>query len=76
MARRPDLNRLQQLYCAIQEYPGERPAFFARLLGWHRSEVIRALPALEEQSFLLSEDSEGRLWPFPGPQQAHDVAEF
>jgi Mn-dependent DtxR family transcriptional regulator len=64
MARQPNQERLEQIYRAIQEYPGKRPGFIARLLGLNRSEVTRALPALDEKGWLLSEDEHGGLWPF------------
>jgi DNA-binding MarR family transcriptional regulator len=64
MARNPDDQRLQQMYEAVHRYPGERPGFFARLLGWSRSDVTRRLPALEERGLFLSEDERGGLWPF------------
>jgi len=64
MARQPNLQRLMLLYQYIEQYPGQRPGKLARLLGWHRSEVTRALPALEERGYLLAEDAQGRLWPY------------
>lgn len=64
IARLPNPERLETIYRKIEEYPGRRPAWFARRLGLHRSEVIRALPALEEKGFLLIEDERGGLWPF------------
>jgi Mn-dependent DtxR family transcriptional regulator len=56
--------RLQKIYQACQEHPGRRVGFIARVLGLHRSEVSRALPALEERGLYLSEDRRGRLYPF------------
>lgn len=64
MARQPKPERLEEIYRAIEEEPGCRPGLLARLLGLHRSEVIRALPALEERGYLLSEDEKGGLWIF------------
>ena len=64
MARNPNYERLEEIYTAVEEYPGERPGFLARLLGLHRSEVTRALPSLEQQGYFLSEDERGGLWPF------------
>ncbi|GAB4427440.1 MAG: hypothetical protein Kow002_16450 [Anaerolineales bacterium] len=64
MARQPNYERLEEIYCKIEESPGERPGFIARLLGLNRSEVTRALPALEDKGFLVSEDEKGGLWPF------------
>ena len=64
MGRKPQPERMERLYRAVEEYPGERPGFFARLLGLNRSEVTRYLPAMEERGLLLSEDARGGLWPF------------
>ncbi len=64
MARHQNPERLQGIYRKIEEYPGERPGFLARLLGLNRSEVTRALPALERRGLLVSEDEKGGLWPF------------
>jgi DNA-binding IclR family transcriptional regulator len=64
VGRKPDDDRLTKIYRKFEEHPGRRPGFIARLLGLHRSEVIRALPALEDRGFLLSEDQGGGLWPF------------
>jgi DNA-binding MarR family transcriptional regulator len=55
---------LEAIYQQVEENPGERPGAIARILGMQRSEVTRALPALEERGYLLSEDPKGRLWPF------------
>jgi len=68
MARSQNEHRLEEIYRKIKENPGERPAFFARLLGLNRSEVMRALPALEKRGLLLSEDEKGGLWPFFDPK--------
>ncbi len=67
MPRRRDPNDLERLYEAIQENPGQRASFFARLLKWPRSKVTRALPDLEDHGYLLSEDEKGRLFPFRKP---------
>ncbi len=64
MARQPNSERLERIYRKIEEHPGERPGFLARLLEVNRSEVTRALPALEDRGLLVSEDERGRLWPF------------
>jgi Mn-dependent DtxR family transcriptional regulator len=64
MARTPKPERLQAIYQAVEQHPGARPGMIARLLGLHRSEVTRILPALEEYGYLISEDEEGGLWPF------------
>lgn len=64
MARKQQQDRLDEIYRTIEENPGEKAGFLARLLGLNRSEVTRALPALEEKGILVSEDERGRLWPF------------
>ena len=68
MARQASRQRLQSIYQTIQDHPGERPGFIARLLGLHRSQVTRNLPALEDQGYFLSEDERGGLWPFQRKQ--------
>ena len=64
MARKPQQDRLDGIYRTIEENPGEKAGFLARLLGLHRSEVMRALPVLEEKGLLVSEDEQGGLWSF------------
>jgi len=64
MARHSNEERLESIYHSIEEHPGERAGFLARLLGLHRSEVTRSLPALEDKGWLVSEDERGGLWPF------------
>lgn len=64
MARPANDRRVEQIYRKIKEHPGKRPGFVARLLGLNRSEVTRALPALEDKGLLVSEDEKGGLWPF------------
>ncbi|MEW5829316.1 MAG: helix-turn-helix domain-containing protein [Chloroflexota bacterium] len=64
MARHPNPERLEGIYHKIEEYPGRRPGFLARALGLNRSEVTRALPAMEARGYLVSEDEKGGLWPF------------
>ncbi len=64
MTRHPNDKRLEGIYHTIESHPGERPGFLARLLGLNRSEVTRALPALERRGLLVSEDEKGGLWPF------------
>ena len=64
MARPANYNRAEQVYRKIEEHPGKRPGFVARLLGLNRSEVTRVLPAMEERGYLVSEDEKGGLWPF------------
>ena len=65
MGRKHQPDRLEAVYQQVQEHPGERPGGIARRLGVHRSEITRVLPALEAQGYLLWEDDQGRLWPYP-----------
>ena len=64
MARSANQERIESVYEAVREYPGEHPGFIARLLGLNRSEVTCILPRLEEGGYLLCEDERGGLWPF------------
>jgi Mn-dependent DtxR family transcriptional regulator len=68
MARTTNDEKLKQIYNGITEHPGKKPGFIARLMGIHRSEVTRALPALQDQGLLISEDEQGGLWPFRNNQ--------
>ena len=62
MGRKPDEGRLERYAALVPEYPeGVRPSELARLLGVHRSTVLRDLPALEERGTLLAEDERGLL---------------
>lgn len=64
MARPINFNRMEQIFRKIEENPGKKAGFIARLLGVNRSEVTRALPALDGKGLLISEDGKGGLWPF------------
>ncbi len=68
MARKTDDKKLENIYNKVQEHPGKKAGFLARLLGLNRSEVIRSLPALEEKQLYISEDDKGGLWPFRNSQ--------
>ena len=61
MGRKVNEEKLERMYEAVQDYPGERPGFLARLLGWNRSEVTRLLPSMEEKEYYLCEDERGGL---------------
>jgi DNA-binding IclR family transcriptional regulator len=61
--------RAEKIYRKIEEHPGKKAGFIARLLGLNRSEVTRALPSLETKGLLISEDGKGGLWPFRKNQQ-------
>lgn len=62
MARKADRKQLEKLDRAIKEHPGQRPGFFARLLGWHRQKVSRSLVSLNDEEVFLYEDDQGGLW--------------
>jgi DNA-binding transcriptional ArsR family regulator len=62
--RRADRERLEGIWKAVEREPGVRPAGVARRLGVSRSSVTRALPAMEGAGLLLSEDPQGKLWPW------------
>ena len=64
MARPQNEQRLEQIYRKIEENPGKKAGFIARLLGLNRSEVTRALPSLDDNGLFISEDGKGGLWPF------------
>lgn len=64
MARPQNTQRIDEIYRKIEEHPGKKAGFIARLLGLNRSEVTRTLPALEDKGLLVSEDGKGGLWPF------------
>ena len=64
MARKIDDEKLKSIYNTVEENPGERAGFIARLLGICRSEVTRSLSALDEKGLLVYEDEEGGLYPF------------
>jgi Mn-dependent DtxR family transcriptional regulator len=64
MARKSDDEKLESIYNTVEENPGKKAGFIARLLGLNRSEVTRSLPALEDKGLLISEDEEGGLHPF------------
>lgn len=68
MARKTNDEKVKEIYNKVTEHPGKKSGFIARLLGLNRSEVTRALPVLQEQGLLLSEDDEGGLWPFKEKQ--------
>ncbi|MBX3038555.1 MAG: hypothetical protein KF758_16715 [Anaerolineales bacterium] len=69
MARPLKNERAEKIYRKIEEHPGKKAGFFARLLGINRSEVTRALPSLQDKGLLVSEDEKGGLWPFKKTQK-------
>ena len=62
--RSANRKRLEAIWQQVQWQPGIRPGRVAQQLGIPRSSVTRALPTLEEQGLLLSEDARGRLYPW------------
>lgn len=62
--RSANRQRLEKIYRTVEENPGVKPGKVARQMGVPRSSVTRALPALEEQGLLLSQDGRGGLWPW------------
>lgn len=64
MGRNQNVKRVAQVYRAVQQRPGQRPSVVAQALGINRSEVTRILPVLEEYGYRLTEDDQGRLWPY------------
>ena len=63
MARKPEEQKLEEIYEKVEENPGKKAGFIARLLGLNRSEVTRSLPALEDKGLLVYEDDYGGLFP-------------
>lgn len=63
MARKVEEKKLVGIYEKVEENPGKKAGFIARLLGLNRSEVTRSLPALEDKGLLVYEDDEGGLYP-------------
>jgi len=61
MARKGDVERLDQIRDAIIDNPGRRPGWVARRLGFDNKTVMRALTQLEDRGELLIEDERGRL---------------
>ena len=61
MARPANHDRVEKIHRKIEEHPGKKAGFLARLLGINRFEIIRALPSLQNKGLLVSEDDEGGL---------------
>lgn len=49
MARKADPQRLETLQTTIQTHPGQKPSFFARILGWPIEVVVRVLTSLNDR---------------------------
>ena len=57
-----DPKRLEEIWRTVEENPGMKAGRVARELKLGRSSVARALPQMEAQGLLLSEDGRGGLW--------------
>jgi len=62
--RRASKKRLEAIWQMVEQEPGIRAGRIAEKLGIPRSSVTRALPAMNDEGLLLSEDQKGRLWPW------------
>lgn len=70
MARKTEEKKLEVIYTKVEEYPGKKAGFIARLLGLNRSEVTRSLPALDKKGLLIYEDEKGCLYPFKNQSES------
>lgn len=61
MGRRQDKQQLEIIAQTIEQYPGRKPGWFARLLGMDNKAIMRALPQLEDNGYLLVEDDQGHV---------------
>jgi Mn-dependent DtxR family transcriptional regulator len=62
--RRAGKKRLEAIWQTVEDEPGIQAGKVAKKLGISRSSVTRALPAMDGEGLLLSEDQKGRLWPW------------
>ena len=62
--RGTDKERLEVIWRTLEQEPGVPAGRLAKKLGIPRSSVMRALPSLDGEGLLLSEDQKGRLWPW------------
>ena len=56
-----DFDKIQQL---LEQSPGQSARQLAKTLNVAPSTITRQLPSMEEAGYLISEDKNGRLWPF------------
>lgn len=63
MARKTEEKKLEKIFEKVEENPGKKAGFIAKILGLNRSEVTRSLPALEDKGLFIYEDDEGGLFP-------------
>ena len=68
MARKAKQEELNQLANGIEQQPGQRGGFFARLFGCSREKISRQLVSLNDQDRLYYEDEAGGLYPFDSDQ--------
>ncbi len=61
MGRKQDAQRLEMIAQTIEQYPGRKPGWVARLLGLDNKTMSRALVQLEDSGYLLAEDDRGRV---------------
>ena len=64
MGRQPQTGRLKKMYGAVEQNPGRKAGYIARLLDHPRSLLSRMLPSMEENDYLLSEDDIDGLRPY------------
>lgn len=64
MARNADESQLDDVREALLDNEGETASFYANMLGIHRYLFNTVLAMLNDRGFFLSEDDNGRLWPF------------
>ena len=57
----PNYEQIQQI---LQQDPGLSVRELARRVARASSPILRCLPGMEEAGYLISEDDNGRLWPF------------
>jgi DNA-binding IclR family transcriptional regulator len=53
-----------EMYTIVEEEAGMSARELAKRIEVSPSTVTRLLPSMEEAGYLLSEDDDGRLWPF------------
>ena len=46
MGRKPQPERLEKMYVAVEQNPGRKTGYIARLLDIPRSQIMGSLPAL------------------------------
>lgn len=69
MSRSTAETKLVEIYSIVSKHPGKKAGAIASLLGVSRSEVTRALPALETAGLLIYEDEYGGLYPYPDQEK-------